>query len=91
MKKLGLHKKMPHSGEKLHLAAQAHVHSVSTKAGEGGKPEHRIELLLKKMSVEGGKKSTLEEREAKQLKGAKQAIDKALNAESGEDDGADNE
>ena len=84
VEKLGLHKKPPKVGSKVHLHSHAHVKSHDITHGEDGKPRHRIELQLQKMAIEASKPEHANDTEG-QLKGAKAAMDKALDVQEGED------
>jgi hypothetical protein len=83
--KLGLHKNPPKVGSKLMLRSHAHVKSHDITHDEHGKPKHRIELELQKMAIEASKPEHAGDTEG-QLKGAKAAMDKALDVKEGEDD-----
>lgn len=80
LSKLGIHT-MPQVGDKFHMHAHAHVTSAHEHSREGGKKERRIELQLRKMAVQNaGEQDTHEGK----LKGAKAAMDKALDKEEGQ-------
>lgn len=77
LEKLGI-KTLPKVGDKLHLHAHAHVKSVSEDHRDGGKKSRRVELQLRKMMLESSKPSPEGEVEDSNFKGAKAAMDRAL-------------
>jgi hypothetical protein len=85
--KLGM-KTMPKAGTKLHLHAHAHVKSVEETHHAGGKKRRHMSLELQKMALEATQRASDEPgiREGK-LTGAKAAMDKALDAQEGPDEG----
>jgi len=84
LKKLGIHT-MPTVGDKLHIAAHAHVGATSENQdkGDGGKARRSLTLHLHKMEVGGGKQPEMSDES--QTAGAKAAIDKALKRGAGGD------
>lgn len=77
LEKLGMDK-LPRVGQKLHLHAHAHVTEVSEEHRDGGKKHRRVALQLRKLDVkDAGSESA---REAATAKGAKGAMDAALEA-----------
>lgn len=78
LSKLGMDN-LPSVGDKLHIMAHGRVHSVSSDHHSSGRKSRRVEIQLHKLGVGHGG-SEQEQSEGK-LRGAKAAIDKALDAE----------
>lgn len=76
LKKLGI-TKMPKAGDTMHVHAKAHVKSTSEHSEDGGDRRH-MELELRHMAVEAAKRASHEDVEEGNLRGAKAAMDQAL-------------
>lgn len=76
LKKLGI-TKMPKAGATMHVHAKAHVKSTSEHSEDGGDRRH-MELELRHMAVEAAKRAGHEDVEEGNLRGAKAAMDQAL-------------
>lgn len=84
LNKLGMDK-LPKVGDKLHLHAHAHVTHVSEHSEEGGKKRRSVRLQLRKMHIQDGELAP----ERDLAKGAKRAMDKALEPGTGTDNDED--
>lgn len=85
LKKLGIDK-LPQVGQKMNLAAHAHVTNVSEHHGEGDDaPRRHVTLQLRKMELgQDAQSSNSDEEQAEQSKaGAKAEMDKALSKAQG--------
>jgi hypothetical protein len=79
LSKLGIHT-LPKVGSKIKLHAHAHVKSASEESRDGGQKTRRVELELRHMMLEALKPEHANDEEGN-LKGAKAAMDKALDAQ----------
>lgn len=90
LKKLGI-TKLPQVGQKMNLAAHAHVTNVSEHHGEGDStPRRHVTLQLRKMELGTGAQSTDapdEEQAEESKKGARAAMDSALSKAAGSESG----
>ena len=77
LKKLGI-TDLPKAGAKMHIHARAHVRSVGSNSSEGRGDDRHIEMELRHMAVEATKRAAHEDVEEGNLKGAKAAMDQAL-------------
>jgi hypothetical protein len=82
LKKLGI-TELPKAGDHLHVHAKAHVSSVGSHSSEGRDDRH-IELELRHMAVSATKKASEQDVQEGKLKGAKAAMDQALDKQEGE-------
>lgn len=83
LKKLGI-KKLPKAGAVLHLRAHAHVRNTSEHNDEDGKPRRSVSLQLRKMELQAEQRAASEpDIQEGKLRGAKAAMDKALDAQEG--------
>jgi hypothetical protein len=73
MKALGMHKNMPTVGQKIPMEGHMHVTSVSNHEGRMS-----MTAELRKMAVDATKKAASQDVEEGKLKGAKAAMDQAL-------------
>lgn len=85
LSKLGI-SEMPQVGDKLQVTAHAHVTSASENHRDGGQKERRIELQLRQMEVSAVKRAQNEDVHEGKLRGAKAAMDQALDKQEGEKD-----
>lgn len=79
LKKLGI-TNLPKAGDKVHIHAKAHVSSVGHNSREGHDDRH-VELELRHMAMEAVERAKHEDVEEGNLRGAKAAMDQALDAE----------
>lgn len=77
LKKLGIDK-LPKAGTKLHIHAKAHVKSVGDNSRDDGSDSRHMDLELRHMAVEAEKRASHEDVEEGNLRGAKAAMDQAL-------------
>ena len=75
--KLGIDK-LPNVGDVMHMKAHAHVKEVSEEHRDGGKKNRRVVLELRKMEAAAVKKASEQDVTEGNLKGAKAAMDQAL-------------
>lgn len=83
LQKLGI-KQLPETGAVLHLRAHAHVRNTSEHNDESGTPRRSVSLQLRRMELKAEQKAAEDPsvQEGK-LRGAKAAMDKALDAQEG--------
>lgn len=91
LEKLGI-KNLPKAGGKVMLHAHAHVKSTEDRNEDGGKRRRSMSLELRKMAIEATQRAADEPdiHEGK-LKGAKAAMDKALDRQEGKPGEAEDE
>lgn len=86
LKKLGI-KDLPEPGSVMHLRAHAHVRDTSEHNDEDGKPRRTVNLQLRKMELKAEQKAADDPQiQEGKLRGAKAAMDKALDEQEGEKD-----
>jgi hypothetical protein len=77
LEKLGI-KNLPKAGAKIMLHARAHVKSVGQNSRDGGSDDRHMELELRHMMLEAEDRAKHEDVEEGNLRGAKAAMDQAL-------------
>lgn len=91
LEKLGI-KNLPKAGGKVMLHAHAHVKSTEDRTEDGGKRRRSMSLELRKMALEATQRAADDPNihEGK-LRGAKAAMDKALDRQEGKPGEAEDE
>lgn len=82
LEKLGV-ATLPKAGDKLHLQSEAHVRSVESRHDAGGKKNNSMSIQLRKMALAATQRADHEDVEEGKLRGAKAAMDQALDAQEG--------
>jgi hypothetical protein len=84
LNKLGI-TNMPKPGDKFQVNAHAHVKSSEEEHRDGGEPRRRMVLELRKMELAAVNRAQKEDVHEGKLKGAKAAMDQALDQMEGEE------